>query len=130
MKRPKRPYTFTQLVTLSDGSTYMHRTTSPIPVYKATKDVRNSPLWNPSSRKLSNVEDDEAGKLAGFRSRFGRSWDSEAAADEINEKAAKDGGAAKKEEPVDSLMDMIGSYQLKDTGGPTKIFKSKDNKKK
>lgn len=28
-----------------------------------------------------NVEDDEAGKLAGFRSRFGRAWDSEGAAD-------------------------------------------------
>jgi hypothetical protein len=55
----------------------MHRTTSPHPVYKATKDVRNSPLWNPSSRKLLNVEEDEAGKLAGFRSRFGRGWDSE-----------------------------------------------------
>ena len=52
-----------------------------MPVYKATKDVRNSPLWNPSSRKLLNIEDDEAGKLAGFRSRFGRAWDSEGAAD-------------------------------------------------
>ncbi len=32
-----------------------------------------------------NIEDDEAGKLAGFRSRFGRAWDSEGAAD-VDEK--------------------------------------------
>jgi len=82
IRRPKRPYTFTQLITLSDGSTFLHRTTSPQPVYKSTKDARNSPLWNPSSQKLLNVEEDEAGRLAGFRRRFGRGWDSEALAEQ------------------------------------------------
>lgn len=77
LKRPKRPYTFTQLITLSDGSTFLHRTTSPVPTYKATKDTRNTPLWNPSSQKLLNIEEDEAGKLAAFRSKFGRGWDAE-----------------------------------------------------
>lgn len=77
LRRPKRPYTFTQLVTLSDGSAFTLRTTSPQPVYKSTKDTRNTPLWNPSSRKLLNVEEDEAGKLAAFRSKFGRGWDAE-----------------------------------------------------
>ncbi|KAL5389914.1 hypothetical protein PMIN06_009596 [Paraphaeosphaeria minitans] len=77
LRRPKRPYTFTQLVTLSDGSTFVQRTTSPLPVYKATKDTRNTPLWNPSSQKLLNVEEDEAGKLAAFRAKFGRGWDAE-----------------------------------------------------
>lgn len=77
LRRPKRPYTFTQLVTLSDGSTFTHRTTSPTPVIRSTKDVRNSPLWNPSSQKLLNVEEDEAGRLARFRDRFGRGWDAE-----------------------------------------------------
>jgi hypothetical protein len=77
LRRPKRPYTFTQLVTLTDGSTYLHRTTSPSPVYKVTKDVRNSPLWNPSSQKLLNIEEDDAGKLKAFRSKFGRGWDGE-----------------------------------------------------
>ncbi|KAF2252607.1 hypothetical protein BU26DRAFT_452994, partial [Trematosphaeria pertusa] len=77
LRRPKRPYTFTQLVTLSDGSTFLHRTTSPAPIYKSTKDTRNTPLWNPSSQKLLNVEEDEAGKLAGFRAKFGRGWDAE-----------------------------------------------------
>ena len=84
LRRPKRPYTFTQLVTLSDGSTFLHRTPSPAPVYRSTKDVRNSPLWNPSSQKLLNIEEDEAGRLKRFRGRFGRGWDAEAvSADEV-----------------------------------------------
>jgi hypothetical protein len=55
----------------------MHRTTSPQPVYRATKDVRNAPLWNPSSSKLLNQEEDEAGRLALFRGKYGRGWDAE-----------------------------------------------------
>ncbi|KAF1920331.1 hypothetical protein BDU57DRAFT_486963 [Ampelomyces quisqualis] len=78
IKRPKRPYTFTQLITLSDGSSFTLRTTNPQPVYKSAKDIRNAPLWNPSSQKLMNVEEDEAGKLAAFRSKFGRGWDTNA----------------------------------------------------
>jgi hypothetical protein len=35
-------------------------------------------MWNPSSQKLLNVEEDEAGKLRSFRSKFGRGWDAEA----------------------------------------------------
>ncbi|KAA6415570.1 MAG: 54S ribosomal 36 protein [Lasallia pustulata] len=79
LRRPKRPYTFTQLVTLSDGSTYTHRTTSPAAIYKASKDTRNTALWNPSSQKLMNVEADEAGRLRAFRERFGRGWDAQTA---------------------------------------------------
>ena len=78
IKRPKRPYTFTQLIILSDGSTFTHRTTSPAPIYRASKDTKNSPLWNPSSQKLLNVEEDEAGRLKRFRQRFGRGFDVEA----------------------------------------------------
>lgn len=78
IRRPKRPYTFTQLVTLSDGSTFTHRTTSPQAVYRTTKDTKNNPLWNPSSQKLLNVEEDEAGRLRRFRARFGRGFDAEA----------------------------------------------------
>ncbi|KAF1839637.1 hypothetical protein BDW02DRAFT_5046 [Decorospora gaudefroyi] len=77
LRRPKRPYTFTQLVTLSDGSSFTVRTTSPQPVYKSAKDIRNSPLWNPSSQKLLNVEEDDAGKLAAFRAKFGTAWNAE-----------------------------------------------------
>lgn len=49
-------------------------------MYKSTKDTRNTPLWNPSSQKLMNVEEDEAGKLAAFRAKFGRGWDADAEA--------------------------------------------------
>ncbi|KJX92250.1 hypothetical protein TI39_contig5882g00006 [Zymoseptoria brevis] len=103
IRRPKRPYTFTQLITLSDGSTFTHRTTSPQPVYRSAKDTKNSLLWNPSSAKLQNVEEDEAGRLRNFRKRFGRGFDAEAVeAEEGDEKV--DGSSAVKEE---SLMDMI-----------------------
>ncbi|KAF2001060.1 hypothetical protein P154DRAFT_522052 [Amniculicola lignicola CBS 123094] len=109
LRRPKRPYTFTQLITLSDGSSFLHRTTSPAPVYKSTKDRVNTPLWNPSSQKLLNVESDEAGRLRAFREKFGRGWDIDA------EKKAGDEEATKTEqkttaEPTDHLLDLISGY--------------------
>ena len=76
VRRNRRPYRFTQLVQLSDGSAYTVRTTSPAPLYRSTKDSLNHALWQPSNPNLRNVEVDEAGKLAAFRSRFGRGWDS------------------------------------------------------
>ncbi|KAI1475316.1 hypothetical protein F4774DRAFT_296253 [Daldinia eschscholtzii] len=82
IRRPRRPYMFTQLVQQTDGSTYTHRTTSPIALYKSTKDTRNHILWQPSDSSLRNVEVDEAGKLAAFRGRFGRGWDSDTGARE------------------------------------------------
>lgn len=81
LRRPKRPYTFTQLVTLSDGSTFLHRTTSPAPIYRSAKDTKNNAMWNPSSQKLLNVEEDEAGRLRKFRQRFGRGYDAESMSD-------------------------------------------------
>jgi len=84
LRRPHRPYTFTQLLTLSDGSTFTHRTTSPAPLYKSTRDARNSPLWNPSNVRLANVEEDEAGRLKAFRRKFGRGWDAEEESDVVS----------------------------------------------
>ncbi|KAJ9200115.1 hypothetical protein DTO166G4_1868 [Paecilomyces variotii] len=122
LRRPKRPYTFTQLITLSDGSTFTHRTTSPLPVYRSTRDTRNSLLWNPSSTKLMNVEEDEAGRLAAFRAKFGRSWDAAAPpAEETDgkvqtseEKKKADAEAAAQaaldEEEEDNLLDLISSF--------------------
>ncbi|EMD00170.1 hypothetical protein BAUCODRAFT_41894, partial [Baudoinia panamericana UAMH 10762] len=107
LRRPKRPYTFTQMITLSDGSTFMHRTTSPQPIYKTTRDTKNSIMWNPSSQKLLNVEEDEAGRLKRFRKRFGRGFDIEGAdeAEEVN-------GAAVTEtsQHDESLLDLIAGY--------------------
>jgi hypothetical protein len=78
----------------------LHRTTSPTPVYRSTRDTRNSLLWNPTSKKLLTVEDDEAGRLAAFRAKFGRSFD---AASTAAEEAAAAGGAPK---PTNQKIDM------------------------
>ncbi|OAQ66363.1 mitochondrial ribosomal protein [Pochonia chlamydosporia 170] len=105
--RPRRPYTFTQLVTLSDGSTYTMRTTSPNPIYRAAKDTRNTLLWQPSEKSLRNVELDEAGKLAAFRERFGRAFDATA--------QSEDGAAPEAaSEAVDGFADLITGYAPQD----------------
>lgn len=124
--RPRRPYTFTQLVQLSDGSTYTVRTTMPTALLRSSKDSRNHVLWQPSDRSLRNVEADEAGKLAAFRSRFGRGWDMDAG---DAEEAAEGGGEVKKAaadeaaaaaDPFDSMTDLIsGQYKGGQLGGLT-----------
>ncbi|KAI1169392.1 hypothetical protein F5B18DRAFT_21845 [Nemania serpens] len=91
IRRPRRPYAFTQLVQLSDGSTYTVRTSSPLGLYKSTKDTRNHALWNPNEKTLQNVEVDEAGKLAAFRSRFGHGWDA-GGGEDANAASAGGGG--------------------------------------
>jgi Ribosomal protein L31 len=110
LRRPRRPYTFTQLITLSDGSAFLARTTSPLPVLRCTKDIRNHPLWNPSSQKLLNVEEDEAGRLRTFRGRFGRGWDAETTRD------AAANGEERSESPDDqqeeSLLDLITGFGI------------------
>jgi hypothetical protein len=113
---------FTQLVTLSDGSTYTQRTTSPQPVYRSSKDTRNHFLWQPSLESLRNIEQDEAGRLRAFRNRFGRAFDLEGTIDELTsadapkeEKgavvASETTGVEAKvkapEEEEESLMDLI-----------------------
>ncbi|GAO19294.1 uncharacterized protein UV8b_05201 [Ustilaginoidea virens] len=105
--RPRRPYTFTQLVTLSDGSTYTMRTTSPAPIYRASKDTRNNLLWQPSEKSLRNLELDEAGKLAAFRERFGRAFDAAAQSEDGEAPAEADGR-------VDDFADLITGYAPQD----------------
>ena len=87
--RPRRPYQFTQLIQLSDGSTFTVRTTSPAPVYRSVRDTRNHILWQPSEKALQNVEHDEAGKLAAFRERFGRGFDLQKTPAEIEAQAER-----------------------------------------
>lgn len=140
LRRPKRPYTFTQLVTLTDGSAYLQRTTSPLAVYRSTKDMRNSPMWNPSSQVFLNVEEDEAGKLRKFREKFGRSWDSQDAPETAGAVGLHDAyfwgvadRAQKKDEQntenVDHLLDLISSAQasepVKKLGTETIVRKNK-----
>lgn len=150
LKRPKRPYTFTQLVTLSDGSAYTMRTTSPRPVYRSSRDTRNAPLWNPSSKELLNVEEDEAGRLAGFRARFGRSFDAgrdTGAGEETtvhttqepdNPATDKKARTAKSKEPTDDdldamfaeeddaqMLEMISNFGKVDKGSSAQIARKK-----
>ncbi|OLL21981.1 54S ribosomal protein L36, mitochondrial [Neolecta irregularis DAH-3] len=69
-RRTAEPPLFKQTVVLSDGSTFTLPSTSPRPVVRSTKDVRNHPLWNPTDAR-SSAEADESGRLARFKSRFG-----------------------------------------------------------
>ncbi|KAI1422240.1 hypothetical protein F5Y12DRAFT_645348 [Xylaria sp. FL1777] len=125
IRRPRRPYSFTQLVQLSDGSTYTMRTASPLGLYRSTKDTRNHALWNPSEKSLQNVEVDEAGKLAAFRERFGRGWDAPAPLGEEEEESSAAGGKNKKGDAAgtaagaggnvgsgDALADLIAGYAV------------------
>lgn len=103
-------------------------------------------LWNPTSKKLLTVEDDEAGRLAAFRAKFGRSFDAAGTAAEeaaaavagsgppkamgqnIDMKQAQDAAmdaAAEKalaqeeadlQEEEDSLLDLISSFGQEDNG--------------
>lgn len=105
IRRPRRPYTFTQLVQLSDGSSYTVRTASPQPLYRSAKDSRNTLLWQPSEKTLKNVEVDEAGKLAAFRERFGRAFDQQQADDVAGEQQQ-----AAREQQEEGYADLISSY--------------------
>ena len=110
LRRPRRPYTFTQLITLSDGSAFLTRTTSPLPILRSTKDIRNHPLWNPSSQKLLNVEEDEAGRLRAFRGRFGRGWDAETMRDTATDGEGGSENAGDQQE--ESLLDLIAGFGI------------------
>jgi len=140
--RHRRPYQFTQLVQLSDGSTFTARTTMPAALYKSTKDTRNHILWQPSEKSLRNVEVDEAGKLAAFRDRFGHGWDLEAKKEGEEEAAsaaapadqpAAEPAAPREDDAFDSLVDLISGYAAKDQnkfGGLTAKEQEKLSKKK
>ncbi|KAH7033082.1 uncharacterized protein B0I36DRAFT_361800 [Microdochium trichocladiopsis] len=118
IRRPRRPYQFTQLVQLSDGSTYTMRTSSPLAMYKSTKDTRNHLTWQPSDRSLKSVEVDEAGKLAAFRERFGRAFDLEVEQEEDQQQQQGSGTGAntgssktvKQASNSDGLGDLIAGY--------------------
>lgn len=63
---------FPQRVVLSDGSTYIHWTTSPRSTIKLTRDTRNAPLWAPwlAGSNPEDVEGASAGRLGRFRRKF------------------------------------------------------------
>ena len=75
--------TFAQKVTLSDGSTFTHWTTSPRTTIRLTRDVSNSPLWtlSASAGGRGSVQDDDSGRIGRFNSRFGSHNDFESLSD-------------------------------------------------
>ena len=95
IRRPHRPTLLPQIVVLSDGSTYTQLSTSPRGIVRSTKDVRNHPLWNPRVARLTEVEDDDAGKLRAFRERYGRVWDNRVVAEREAQEAGARAGAAR-----------------------------------
>lgn len=115
IRRPRRPYAFTQLVQLSDGSTYTVRTASPLALYKSTKDTRNHALWNPNEKSLQNVEVDEAGKLAAFRERFGRGWDAG-----VEDTSASAGGTGAKDDAGSTSASGAGTVEGSGSGSGRK----------
>ena len=63
---------FPQRVIRSDGSSFVHWTTSPRSVIKLTRDVTNNPTWNPGMWKSDSTEEESAitGRLGRFNRRF------------------------------------------------------------
>ncbi|RCI12482.1 hypothetical protein L249_1165 [Ophiocordyceps polyrhachis-furcata BCC 54312] len=121
IQRPRRPYIFTQMVQLTDGSTYTVRTTTPNPLYRPVKDTRNTLTWQPSEKTLHNIELDEAGKLAGFRDRYGRSFD-------IAFNKSKEGPQI---QDTNDFSDLITKYVSKDAAASMKSpLKQASSKKK
>ncbi|CAK7219943.1 hypothetical protein SCUCBS95973_003987 [Sporothrix curviconia] len=143
IQRPKRPYQFTQLVQLSDGSTFTVRTTNPHPLHRCNKDTRNHIIWQPSEKSLRNVEVDEAGRLAAFRSRFGRGWDSTAdpendvakeAQTGAGEQATGSSASTASTGSTDTLADLLSGYAAKEEplkrGGLSAKEQAKKDKRK
>lgn len=95
------------------------RTTSPLALFKSTKDTRNHAMWQPSDPSLRNVEVDEAGKLAAFRARFGRAWDVDNAADAAAPVEAEAAEADEGAMDGDSFSDLISSYAPQATAAKT-----------
>ncbi|TFK50624.1 hypothetical protein OE88DRAFT_1631460 [Heliocybe sulcata] len=64
---------FPQKVTRSDGSTFVHWTTSPRSATRLTRDVSNNPLWNTAMMRAEGAEEESetTGRLGRFNRRFG-----------------------------------------------------------
>lgn len=62
---------FPQRVIRSDGSTFVHWTTSPRSLFRLTRDLTNNPLWNSGSMSGQRGEDELVGGRVGrFNRRF------------------------------------------------------------
>jgi hypothetical protein len=95
-------------------------------------------LWNPSSKELLRAEDDEAGRLAGFRARFGKGFDASLEDTPPAKGANRAKGPTFEEEKNDfaeddmNLLDLISSFgqEGQQASNNTKADKGKGGKKK
>lgn len=72
---------FPQRVVLSDGSSFLHRTTSPRSVFKMTRDTRNNPIWNAF---VATGGEELEGKATGRMGRYSRKFEGmEVSVDEV-----------------------------------------------
>ena len=63
---------FPQVLVRVDGSTVVHRTTSPRSAIRLTRDTTNNPVWNAARFVGMDEEEDEVtGRLGRFSRRFG-----------------------------------------------------------
>ncbi|KIP05175.1 hypothetical protein PHLGIDRAFT_92496 [Phlebiopsis gigantea 11061_1 CR5-6] len=70
MPKPFVPQ-FPQRVVLSDGSSFVHYTTSPRSIFKTTRDTRNNPIWNAFvATEGEDVEAKASGRMGRFSRRF------------------------------------------------------------
>lgn len=71
MPKPFVPH-FPQRVVLSDGSSFLHYTTSPRGLFKMTRDTKNHSLWN----AFVTTEGEELeGKTTGRMGRFSKKFE-------------------------------------------------------
>lgn len=89
-------------------------------------------MWNPSSQKLLNIEEDEAGRLRRFRQRFGRGFDAETM-DKTGTEESSDGQETS-DESDENLLSLISGFgqqdQKKSGSGGSKEESKKSGKSK
>lgn len=88
---------FGQMAILSDGSSIQLSTTSPRGIIRLTRDPTNHPLWNPKAEKGRGAGDeDESGRLARFRRRFGGAEEAVSSKESTQPAAANVASSAKR----------------------------------
>lgn len=106
---------FAQTIIRSDGSSFVHWTTSPKSLVRLTRDTTNNPLWNTANWANDRTLDEEngsTGRMGRFNRKFGViTLPKETMTPKTEEKEKKDVEVREKEDMVDLTggMDMGGS---------------------
>jgi hypothetical protein len=92
---------FPQTVIRSDGSSFVHHTTSPRSLIRLTRDVTNAPLWNIELLSSEGAQEESAssGRLGRFNRRFADDINLDWMADAESAKEVNEAGKDTKEKP-------------------------------